>query len=98
MQQEAEEAHSKYLLLNSGHKEKLREVYEGIKKNKKWQYLSMEEQSQEADRFINDSKRSNQEEKSKVRGKIAAEEESGKRSLIHFHESKQSRIKEVKVS
>lgn len=42
MYQEAEEARNKYLKLNTEHKEKLKEVYDGIKKNKKWQYLSME--------------------------------------------------------
>lgn len=36
-------------------------------------------------------------EHAKTRLKISAEEEQGKKSLIQFHENKQSRIKEVKV-
>lgn len=38
-----------------------------------------------ADKLITDFKRSDQEEKSKVREKIAAEEQNGKKNLISFH-------------
>lgn len=52
MTQEAVEARNKYLRLNSEQKDKIREVYDGLKKEKKWQYLSIEEKSSEADRQI----------------------------------------------
>ena len=52
MTQEAEEARNKYLRLNSEQKDKIRDVYDGLKKEKKWQYLSIEEKSQEAERQI----------------------------------------------
>lgn len=57
LSQEAEEARNKYLRLNSEQKDKIKEVYEGLKKDKKWQYLSIEEKSQEAERQIEESRR-----------------------------------------
>lgn len=57
MTQEAEEARSKYLRMNSEQRDKIMEVYDGLKKDKKWQYLSIEEKSQEAERQIEEAKR-----------------------------------------
>ena len=57
LSQGAEEARSKYLRLNSEQKDKIKEVYDGLQKDKKWQYLSIEEKSQEAERQIEESKR-----------------------------------------
>ncbi len=68
--------------LKSQHKEKIKEVYEDIKKNKKWLYLSTEEKSLEAEREISESKVTDKLEKAKRREQVAAEEEMGKRSLM----------------
>lgn len=57
MTQEAEEARNKYLRMNSEQKDKIREVYDGLQKDKKWQYLTIEEKSQEAERQIEEAKR-----------------------------------------
>jgi len=56
-------AHTKYLQISLDHKQKIKEVYEDLKKGRKWQYLSIEEKSQEAERQISESKKKEQKEK-----------------------------------
>jgi hypothetical protein len=52
MQREEQQSKTKLLQVSEKHKIKLKEVYDDLKKGRKWQYLSIEEQSEEAERLI----------------------------------------------
>jgi hypothetical protein len=85
MQMELEEAKSKNMELLGNHKSRIKEVFEEIKKSKNEQYLTLEEQSLQAERIINESRKLELEEKEKNRIKMASDEREGRLNLIKFH-------------
>lgn len=74
MQMELEEAKNKNQELLGHHKSRIKEVFEEIKKSKNEQYLTLEEQSLEAERIINESRKLELEEKEKNRIRMASDE------------------------
>lgn len=85
MQMELEEAKNKNMELMGQHKSRIKEVFEDIKKTKNQQYLTLEEQSLEAERIINEARKQQLEEKEKNRSKIVSDEREGRLNLIKFH-------------